>query len=35
MEKFKGKKIAILGFGIEGMSVADFLTDAEITVFDE
>ena len=35
MEKFKGKKIAILGFGIEGMSVADFLTDAEITVLDE
>lgn len=35
MEKYRGKKIAVLGFGIEGMSVADFLTDAEITVFDE
>ena len=35
MDKFKDKKIAVLGFGIEGKSVADFLTDSEITVFDE
>lgn len=35
MEKFKGKKIAVLGFGIEGMSVCDFLTESIITVFDE
>ena len=35
MERFKNKKIAVLGFGIEGKSVVDFLTDSEITVFDE
>ncbi len=35
MDKYKNKKIAILGFGIEGMSVVDFLTESEITVFDE
>lgn len=35
MEKYRGKKIAVLGFGIEGMSVVDFLKESEITVFDE
>ena len=35
MDKFKDKKIAVLGFGIEGKSVIDFLTDSKITVFDE
>lgn len=35
MEKYRGKKIAVLGFGIEGMSVVDFLSSSEITVFDE
>lgn len=37
MEKFKNKNIAVLGFGIEGMSVCDFLIDSasHITVLDE
>ncbi len=37
MEKYKNKKIAILGFGIEGMSIIDFLfRDAlKITVYDD
>lgn len=36
MEKFKNKKIAVLGFGLEGMSVCDFLPESSgITVFDE
>ncbi len=35
MEKYKGKKIAVLGFGVEGMSVVDFLSSSEIIVFDE
>ena len=37
MEKFTNKKIAILGFGIEGASVIEFLhgINALITVFDE
>lgn len=37
MDKFSNKKIAILGFGVEGMSVADFLQDShsQITVLDE
>lgn len=36
MEKFEKKKIAVLGFGIEGISVCDFLPESsEITVFDE
>ena len=35
MDAYKDKKVAILGFGIEGMSVADFLTESEITIFDE
>lgn len=35
--RFEGKKIAILGFGIEGKATYDFLKDkgASITVFDE
>ncbi len=36
MENFQNKKIAVLGFGIEGQSICDFLPDsAIITVFDE
>jgi UDP-N-acetylmuramoylalanine--D-glutamate ligase len=37
MEKFEGKKIAVLGFGVEGRSTCDFLGGkvASITVFDE
>ena len=37
MEKFEGKKIAILGFGVEGKSVIEFLhgSNALITIFDE
>ncbi len=35
MEKFKDKKVAVVGFGIEGQSVCDFLPESEITVFDE
>lgn len=35
MEKFKNKKIAVIGFGIEGQSVCDFLAESIITVFDE
>ena len=37
MEKYKNKKIAILGFGIEGKSLLDFFKDdaSNITVFDE
>lgn len=37
MEKFKGKKIAVLGFGIEGKSVVEFLMSAGslITVIDQ
>lgn len=37
MEKFRNKKIAILGFGLEGVSVCDFLVDtgSSITVLDE
>lgn len=36
MEKFKEKKIGILGFGVEGQSICDFLPDSsQITVFDE
>jgi UDP-N-acetylmuramoylalanine--D-glutamate ligase len=37
MDKFSNKKIAILGFGVEGMSIADFLQDShsQITVLDE
>lgn len=37
MEKFNDKKIAILGFGIEGISICDFLgnSNSSITVFDE
>lgn len=37
MNNFKNKKIAILGFGIEGESVANFLLkqNAKIVVFDE
>lgn len=36
MDKFNNKKIAILGFGIEGQSVCDFLPEnSQITVFDE
>lgn len=35
-EHFKSKKVAILGFGIEGMSVCDFLDGvSDLTVFDE
>lgn len=36
MDRFNNKKIAILGFGVEGKSVADFLEDAgaQITVLD-
>lgn len=34
MEKFSSKKIAVLGFGIEGQNVCDFLQDSNITVFD-
>lgn len=34
-ERFIGKKIAVVGFGIEGQSVCDFLTESKITVFDE
>lgn len=36
-EKFAGKTIAVLGFGIEGQSVCDFLKGAssQVTVFDE
>lgn len=36
MEKFKGKKIAILGFGVEGKSILDFFLgkNLDITVFD-
>lgn len=35
--KFTGKKIAVLGFGVEGEAVVDFLSDkkCEIFVFDE
>ncbi|MFC1646876.1 UDP-N-acetylmuramoyl-L-alanine--D-glutamate ligase [Patescibacteria group bacterium] len=34
---YKGKKIAVLGFGVEGESAVDFLlkSDAIVTVFDE
>lgn len=36
MDKFNGKKIAILGFGLEGISICDFLPqNCQITVFDE
>ena len=37
MEKYKNKKIAVLGFGVEGMSVVDFLLHEalKITVFDD
>lgn len=37
MDKFKDKKIAILGFGIEGQSLVDFLREhaSSITVIDE
>ena len=37
MDKYKNKKIAILGFGLEGMSIIDFLLhDAlKITVYDD
>lgn len=35
MEKFKNRKVAIVGCGIEGQSVCDFLTESKITVFDE
>lgn len=37
MEKYKNKRIAILGFGIEGKSVLDYLSDfaSNITVFDQ
>ncbi len=36
MEKFEGKKIAILGNGVEGQSILKFLPkEASITVFDE
>lgn len=37
MEHFKNKNIAVLGFGIEGMSVCDYLiaTSSNITVLDE
>jgi len=37
MEKFKNKKIAIVGFGVEGQSVCDFFGDtpSSIVVFDE
>lgn len=37
MENIKDKKVAILGFGIEGQSICDFLTDipSSITVLDE
>lgn len=35
MDKFKDKKVAVLGFGIEGQSVCDFLDESTITVFDE
>lgn len=36
MDKFWNKKIAVLGFGIEGMSVCDFLPkSSKVTVFDE
>jgi UDP-N-acetylmuramoylalanine--D-glutamate ligase len=37
MDKFENRKIAVLGFGLEGMSVCDFLmhTSRKITVFDE
>lgn len=36
MDKFRNKKIAIFGFGIEGKSIIDFLSDfsSNITVFD-
>lgn len=34
---FKGKKVVVLGFGLEGKSIVEFLLDkgADITVFDE
>lgn len=37
MDKFEGKKIAILGFGVEGRSVIKFLesSNSHITIFDE
>ena len=36
MERFKNKSVAVLGFGIEGQSVCDFLNGAAaLTVFDE
>lgn len=36
MDKFKDKKIAVLGFGVEGQSVCDFLPESsQITVFDK
>ena len=37
MEKYKNKKIAVLGFGVEGMSVVDVLLHEalKITVFDD
>lgn len=37
MEKYKDKKIAIVGFGIEGQSVANFLLNdvQSVTIFDE
>lgn len=36
MDRFKNKKVAVLGFGIEGQSVCDFLKGiATLTVFDE
>lgn len=37
MDRFKGKKIAVLGFGIEGMSVCEYLQGyaSNISVFDE
>ncbi len=36
MEKFNNKKIAVLGFGVEGISICNFLPEStSITVFDE
>lgn len=36
MDKFNNKKIAVVGFGIEGMSVCEFLPESSsITVYDE
>ncbi|KKR13146.1 MAG: hypothetical protein UT40_C0023G0012 [Candidatus Woesebacteria bacterium GW2011_GWA1_39_21b] len=37
MRDFKGKKVAVIGLGIEGSSVVRFLQDKdlEITIFDQ